>query len=104
MISNLLIIIPFCSAVFSFNLPNLDISSAVDLQSTTNSIVNSRISTTNFSISLVACNIFFSIIILFLIALSYKRMSHPILRLSEEVARLKRRVPSNVNLPKHVNK
>ena len=104
MISNLLLIICFCSAVFSFNLPNLDISSAVDLQSTTNSIVNSRISTTNFSISLVTCNIFFSIITLFLIALSYKRTSYTILRLSEKVARLKRSASSNVNLTKHVNK
>ena len=90
------------SAVASFTLPNLEISSEVDVKQSSNfkSIVNSRVSTTNFSLSIVSLHIGLSILILGLILLSYKRTSHAILRLSEEVARLKYRVLNNVKDPK----
>ena len=89
------------SAVVSFTLPNVDISSEVDVKQSANfkSIVNSRVTTTNFSLSIVSLHIGFSILILGLILLSYKRTSHAILRLSEDVARLKLRVLNNVKDP-----
>ena len=107
MLSELFLIILSSSAVHSFTLPNLEISNEVDVKSRSNfnSIVNSRVSTTNFSLSIVTANICFSILILCLILLSYRRTSHAILRLSEEVARFKSRVLSDVNLPiKHASK
>ena len=100
MIFNFLILLPLFSSVWSFTLPHLDVSSAVDLKSTKNSIINSSISTTNFSISLVTLNILFSTIILLIIALSHRRTSHAIRRLAEEVVRIKTSPASNVSLPK----
>ena len=101
MIFNFLILLPLFSCVWSFTLPHLDVSSAVDLKSTKNSIINSSISTTNLSISLVTLNILFSTIILLIIALSHRRTSHAIRRLAEEVVRIKTSPAINASLPKH---
>ena len=102
MLVELNLVILCVSAVASFTLPNLEISSKIDVKQSSNfkSIVNSRVSTTNFSLSIVSLHIGLSILILGLILLSYKRTSHAILRLSEEVARLKHRVLNNVKDPK----
>ena len=102
MLVELYLVILSVSAGASFTLPNLELSSEVDVKQLSNfkSIVNSRVSTTNFSLSIVSLHIGLSILILGLILLSYKRTSHAILRLSEEVAMLKHRVLNNVNDPK----
>ena len=92
--------ISFLSSVICFTLPNLDISSEVDVKQSSNfkSIVNSKVTTTNFRLSIVSLHIGFSILILGLILESYKWTSHAILRLSEDVARLKLRVEDPIKL------
>ena len=91
----LLICILSVVLVSSFKLPNVDFKTDVDIDNIHDqifgSIINSTVTSLNFSAVHISCEV----ILLILIALSYKRLSSVLFVLSEQFLRIKAKINAN---------